>query len=248
MELDITRDKNKKPRLLIVEGNIGAGKSTFLKIIQENLACKIVFEPHEKWQDIAGKGNLLENFYNNTPRWAYTFQSYAFITRTLAQKQSAKKYPSTTQVLERSVFSDKYCFAKNLYESGAMSDIEWTLYKEWFDWFFEDHIQKPNGFIYLRTTPQTCYNRLKKRNRSEEKEVPLAYLQQLHDKHENWLIKKQNLDHYVQDVPVLILECDKEFETDEAQKNKLITKITDFFDINLYQPAQQFNKNSQLNL
>jgi len=243
-----TNNIGKKPPLFIVEGNIGAGKSTFLKIIQENLACQVVFEPHEKWQDIAGKGNLLENFYTNTPRWAYTFQSYAFITRTLAQKQSVKKYPHITQILERSVFSDKYCFAKNLYENGIMSSLEWTLYQEWFGWFFQDHVEKPDGFIYLRTTPQTCYNRLKKRNRSEEKTVPLKYLEQLHEKHENWLIKQKDLDHYVQDVPVLALDCNKEFETDEVQKNKLLHKITEFFDINLYHPAKQINKKSSLNL
>lgn len=242
------QNKGKKSRLFIVEGNIGAGKSTFLKIIQDNLTCKVVFEPHEKWQDISGKGNLLENFYTDTPRWAYTFQSYAFITRTLAQKQSAKQNPHVTQILERSVFSDKYCFAKNLYENGIMSNMEWTLYQEWFGWFFEDHVQKPDGFIYLRTTPQTCYERLKKRDRSEEKQVPLAYLQQLHNKHETWLIKQQELDYYVKDVPVLVLECDKEFETDEAQKNNLIHKITKFFDIHLYHPAQQIEKNPPLGL
>jgi len=241
-------EKNKKSRLLIVEGNIGAGKSTFLRIIKENLACQIVYEPHEKWQDISGQGNLLNNFYTDSSRWAYTFQSYAFITRTLAQKTSVKKNPYTTQILERSVFSDKYCFAKNLYESGAMSSLEWTLYQEWFGWFFADHVQKPDGFIYLRTTPQTCHNRLKKRNRSEEKEVPLAYLKQLHEKHENWLIHKKELDFYVQDVPVLILECDKEFETDQAQKNNLINKITEFFNLDYYHPAKNFNKNSQLHL
>jgi len=241
-------DKTKKPRLLIVEGNIGAGKSTFLRIIQENLACQVVYEPHEKWQDISGKGNLLQNFYTDASRWAYTFQSYAFITRTLAQKQNAKKNPHITQVLERSVFSDKYCFAKNLYENGMMNSLEWTLYQEWFGWFFEDHVQKPDGFIYLRTTPQTCYNRLKKRNRSEEKAVPLQYLEQLHEKHEAWLIKQEGLDSYVKDVPVLALDCNKEFETDPAQKKKLLQKITEFFDINLYHPAQQINKKSSLNL
>ncbi|KKP28136.1 MAG: hypothetical protein UR12_C0025G0010 [candidate division TM6 bacterium GW2011_GWF2_30_66] len=234
---------NKKQRLLIVEGNIGAGKSTFLKIIQENLACQVVFEPHEMWQNISGKGNLLDEFYKDKHRWSYTFQSYAFITRTLAQKKSAKENPHLTQVLERSVFSDKYCFAKNLYESGQMSDLEWTLYQEWFNWFFEDYVQKPDGFIYLRTTPQTCYNRLKKRNRSEEQEVPLSYLTQLHEKHENWLINKQNLDYYVQDVPVLVLDCNKEFETDKAQKNELINKITSFFDLNLHCNKEIFDKN-----
>jgi len=235
-------------KLLIVEGNIGAGKSTFLKIVQDHLACQVVFEPHQKWQNIANKGNLLEKFYNDTPRWAYTFQSYAFITRTLAQKNHALKNPYTSQVLERSVFSDRYCFAKNLFETGQMSDLEWTLYLEWFSWFLADHVKKPDGFIYLQTNPQTCYNRLLKRDRSEEKTVPLTYLEKLHEKHESWLVRKESTDAYVKDVPVLALQCDQEFENDKTQQAKLIGKIVDFFGVNYHDNWPQNSKNSQLSL
>ena len=233
----MTKNKKKGSRLLIVEGNIGAGKSTFLRLIKDRLACQIVYEPHEQWQDIAGKGNLLENFYTDTPRWAYTFQSYAFITRTLAQKNHDLKNPYPTQILERSVFSDRYCFAKNLHESEAMSDLEWTLYLEWFGWFCESHVKKPDGFIYLKTTPQTCHKRLLKRARYEEKAIPIEYLEKLHKKHETWLVQKENVDNYIKDVPVLTLDCNKEFETDEEQRNKLIQQITDFFSIRHFHAA-----------
>lgn len=242
------KSENQNYKLLIVEGNIGAGKSTFLKILKENLACQVVLEPHEKWQNINGQGNLLENFYNNTPRWAYTFQSYAFITRTLEQKNSALKNPYPIQILERSVFSDRYCFAKNLFETGQMSSLEWTLYQEWFSWFMQDHVKKPNGFIYLRTNPKTCYNRLLKRARHEEQAVPISYLEKLHDKHEKWLTKQIPLDAYIRDVPVLILDCNQEFETDKRKQIKLIEKINNFFDVNYLQQRPQKCKNSSLSL
>lgn len=35
----------------------------------------------------------------------------------------------------------------------------------------------PDGFIYLRANPDTCFNRLKKRGRSEETSVDMDYLQ-----------------------------------------------------------------------
>ena len=237
-----------KPKILIVEGNIGAGKSTFLKILRDNLACQVVYEPLAMWQNVGGGHNLLENFYVDTPRWAYTFQSYAFITRTVKQKQHALKNPYSTQVLERSVFSDRHCFAKNLFETGIMSNLEWTLYLEWFSWFLDDHVAKPDGFIYLRTTPQTCYNRLLKRNRKEEQVVPLQYLEQLHEKHEKWLMQKENIDSFIKDTPVLALECDKEFEADKEHQLQLINQITSYFDINYLSTQQQNIKNSSLNL
>ena len=51
------------PKSFIVEGNIGAGKSTFLKIIQKHLDVQVVFEPHEKWQKVIDGQNLLDKFY-----------------------------------------------------------------------------------------------------------------------------------------------------------------------------------------
>ena len=115
-------------KCLIVEGNIGAGKSTFLKILNDYLNVQLVYEPHSKWQDVGGSGNLLDNFYSDPARWAYTFQSYAFITRVLEQKNMAEQSPFPVQILERSVYSDRYCFAKNCHEMGTISDLEWQLY------------------------------------------------------------------------------------------------------------------------
>ena len=107
------RINNKEPRTLFIEGNIGVGKSTFLGIVARALAVQPVYEPHTKWQSIDGTENLLDLFYKDTPRWAYTFQSYAFISRIREQQDHIRKNPYLPQVVERSVYSDRYCFAKN---------------------------------------------------------------------------------------------------------------------------------------
>ena len=45
----------------------------------------------------------------------------------------------------------------------------------------------PDGFIYLRAQPDTCMNRMMKRSRNEETGVGIEYLQDLHQRHEDWL-------------------------------------------------------------
>lgn len=216
---------------IIVEGNVGAGKSTFLKIVQKYLDVGLVFEPHEQWQKVADVGNLLDLFYQDTKRWAYTFQSYAFITRIMAQQRYAtsNNLKSSTCVLERSVFSDRYCFAKNAYESGNMSALEWHLYKEWFSWLISGAMPKPTGFIYLRVDPEVCLERMHIRSRSEESAIPLEYLKQLHAKHDSWLLQKNGVDALVADIPVLTLDCNKDFEHSEEYSRLLIARIIDFF-------------------
>jgi deoxyadenosine/deoxycytidine kinase len=191
-----------------------------------------VYEPHTQWQRVGGTENILEKFYNDPNRWAYSFQTYAFVTRVVEQERHAEKYPGV-HILERSVYSDRYCFAKNAYETGKMNALEWKLYQEWFSWLVDGYTYKPDGFIYLQTDPEICYKRLLKRNRSEECGVPLEYIKQLHDKHESWLCEKKDVKSYLQDVPVLVLECNADFENDVAEQERHMSKIREFFGIGL---------------
>jgi deoxyadenosine/deoxycytidine kinase len=222
------QQKTQDGDIVIVEGNIGAGKSTFLKILQENLDLQTIFEPTDKW-NVGEQNNLLELFYKDTPRWAYTFQSYAFISRiqSLIEHQ-AQNTLNKVQVLERSVYCDRYCFAKNCYESGLMTKLEWEIYVEWFSWLAENYSPHPKGFIYLKTTPETCYNRITKRKRHEEAEIPLSYLESLHQKHEDWLINKKELATHLQLVPVLTLECDNDFEKSIEEQRKHVELVHNF--------------------
>ncbi len=231
----------------MVEGNIGAGKSTFLRLIEEHLPAQIVYEPVDQWQRVAAGENLLDRFYKDTKRWAYTFQSYAFITRVMEQQKKASVSVHGLQILERSVYSDRYCFAKNCFEMGTMSPLEWSLYQEWFDWLIENYVQKPSGFIYLRTSPEKSFERLKKRARSEEKVVPLEYLTLLHDKHEQWLLGKEGIAKSLIDVPVLVIEADQEFENYSDQMEAHVAKVAEFIEVTtLGLPAHSAIKSTSL--
>jgi len=224
-------------KTLIVEGNIGAGKSTLLHILKQYLAVNSVYEPIEMWQQATDDQNLLDNFYKDPKRWAYSFQSYAFVTRIMKQKQQCEKQPNSIQVLERSVFSDRYCFAKNCYDQGFMSALEWKLYQEWFSWLVSEYVTKPDGIIYLRVEPEICHARLQRRARHEEKSVSFDYLHQLHELHENWLVNRQCEQSmpYEKPVPVVIVNGDTEFETDVVQKELLIDSVVSSFGLDTSQ-------------
>ncbi|MBA2307109.1 deoxynucleoside kinase [Candidatus Dependentiae bacterium] len=213
-----------------VEGNIGAGKSTFLTIIRTFLNARVVMEPHEKWQNVGGH-NLLDKFYADSSRWAYTFQMYAFITRMMEKREASVSSSEVVHILERSVFSDRYCFAQNCFELGVMTELEWNLYRECFDWLAESHAATPHGFIYMQTDPEICYKRLLKRNRSEEAGVSLDYLRTVHEKHESWLIKKEGIASSLVDVPVLVIPCHEDFENDRELQKAHMAKIIDFLEV-----------------
>ncbi len=214
----------------IIEGNIGAGKSTFVSLIKQELDVHVVYEPHDQWQMVGGTENLLEKFYTDTSRWAYTFQTYAFVSRVRAQEEHRKQYPHMPQVLERSVYSDRYCFAKNCFELGYMNMLEWKLYQEWFSWLVDNYTSPPQGFIYLRTDPEICYERLLKRDRKEEASVSLAYLQSLHAKHETWLVDQEGVAPLLKAVPVLMLNGNQEFVSDAKVRQQILNQVRNFIE------------------
>lgn len=222
------------PACFVVEGNIGSGKSTFLGILKNYLPVHIIYEPLAKWQEMVGQESLFENFYKDAQRWAYTFQSYTFMTRIVEQEKHARQFASSPiHVLERSVFTDRYCFAQNCYEMGRMTELEWKLYQENHSWLVDVYVPRPAGFIYLHVDPALCYQRLLMRNRHEEAAVPLEYLERLHQKHENWLVAKKGIAPYLENTPVLLLNGGEDFEHNEAARQKLVDQVQDFLALHM---------------
>ncbi|XP_034286524.1 deoxyguanosine kinase, mitochondrial [Pantherophis guttatus] len=228
---------------LSVEGNIAAGKSTFVGLLRRAFPrWSLTAEPVAKWQEVRAArqasaspnfGNLLQLIYRDPSRWSYTFQSYSCLSRLKAQLESlAAQSPEAVMVFERSVYSDRYIFAKNLFEIGHMTEIEWIIYQDWHNFLLQTFGNQLalHGFLYLRAPPEVCFERLHCRSRPEEKDVQLSYLEQLHIQHENWLVKKTSVIHSgaLRDVPVLILDVTKDFENDPNEQSKLVGQVKTF--------------------
>ena len=106
----------KKRLTFCVEGNISVGKTTFLqRIANETIELcdlvEVVPKPISKWQDIGPDHfNILDSFYAEPQRYAYTFQNYVFVTRVMQERESAGGL-KPLRLMERSVFSDRMvCF------------------------------------------------------------------------------------------------------------------------------------------
>ncbi|MCK4651197.1 deoxynucleoside kinase [Candidatus Babeliales bacterium] len=216
--------------MYILEGNIGVGKSTFLEQIKKNLPeIQILTEPKDNWtQQIFGQ-SLLENFYKNPQRWAYTLETLAMICR--AKDHIKEQNQKNGNVLiERSVYSGHYCFAINGHQNGYFTQIEWNIYNKWANFILTNQCKPPKGFIYLKATPQICIERIKKRGRMSEKSLTMAYLKQIHYWHEKFLIKKDNITETIKNVPVLILNCNQNFIQNQQILLEHLVKTKNFIE------------------
>lgn len=90
-----------------------------------------------------------------------------------------------------------------------MNEMEISIYDSWFDPVVSSLPGLiPDGFIYLRASPDTCHKRMMMRKRTEEGGVSLKYLQDLHEKHESWLFPSQSANHGVLSVSKLPYDVD----------------------------------------
>ena len=192
--------------IISLDGNIGAGKSTLLAEIRKSIPdLRVVDEPVGQWTALknnTGK-NLLELFYEDKKRWAYTFQNCDILTRLKNIKEAVEELNANgkgSQVIltERSVLTDKYVFAQMLRDSGDMDDLEWELYDSWFSIFSKQH--QVNGIIYLSTSSTTSKDRIHIRNRQGEDRIQLDYLNALDRQHKQWIEST--------DIPVLTLSTE----------------------------------------
>lgn len=214
--------------MYIVEGNIGAGKSTFLRLIQAYLPhIDVIFEPLHNWQGQVYGQSILSNFYQDPHRWAYTMETLAMTCR-VQEHLREQENPHPLRLMERSIYSGHYTFATNGYKSGFMTKVEWELYLEWFNFLVTGHCKPPHGFIYLDVDPEVAYERIRKRKRPSEANITLDYIKQIDACHKAFLLEKKDVLAELKYVPVLLLDCNKEFEVDQSQFLAHAQSVADF--------------------
>jgi deoxyadenosine/deoxycytidine kinase len=185
-------DCREEDRLMILlEGNIGAGKTTVGKTLSEHGAFGFIEEPTTTWRE-GFASNMLGLFYQDPQRWAFTFQICAFITRAKTWSEVLALTDHSKVVLERSIFCDRHVFAENCYRTGLMAETEYQLYRGMWEFLVSNYCVQPDVILYLRTPAHICLDRISERGREEETGISLDYLLQLEGLHDEWLLDHPN--------------------------------------------------------
>lgn len=202
-----------KPIIVSIEGNIGVGKSTLLTDIEtichrDNFDIECLFEPVKQWEDVRDpvtNETMLTKYYREPAKYAFPFQIMAYSTQVhqllhTITKPDAKKIVLT----ERSLESNHEVFTKMLYDNTLIEDTSYQIYKMNADTHKMSYNNRPNlntdAYIYLKSSPETCMERIHKRNRGGESQITLDYLEDCHHYHETWLNKLSMNRCYVLDM------------------------------------------------
>ena len=187
-------------RVLFLEGNIGAGKTSLLTMLGEHVGNKvrIVEEPVKVWED----SGLLAESYDGTVSRAI-FQHVALATKTAALAEALRETPPDQLIIaERSPFSDAAVFAKAFLDE----EVEQRAYGVAHDASMRTIGPLECGFVFLEgASTATLGERICQRNRNGESSIDAGLLAQLETLHTEL---KQTLQ--ASGRPVIGLDCSKD--------------------------------------
>ncbi len=213
------------PLVITIEGNIGSGKSTLCKDLENvtfNKPHKIIYENVDEWCKLTDNNghNIFELYYSDKKKYSYLFQSYVICSRVHHILETIKEYPDHIIICERSHLTDFYIFVKMLHSLGDISDIEYKAISQ----IFKTFNLEITGTIYNKVDSEICVQRIKKRNRSGE-QITSEYIKNLNELHNDWL----NCDDFGDKNNSSILIIDGNIEKDDIKcREKEIEKIISF--------------------
>lgn len=167
--------------ILLIDGVVGAGKTTLSKIVSERFNIPLFEELNNPDSE-----RLLNRFYKKKTRWSFTTQIFFATER---WKMIKEVHKAKKGILDRSIFGDNIfaeMLAEDLEDGGeGMTWEEYRTYHSLLNQILE-HSQPPELLIYLQCSPNKAKERIDKRSRGNEKGVDMAYWERLNDKYEEW--------------------------------------------------------------
>ena len=172
-------------RYLVIEGVIGAGKTSLARMLSDRLGAKLVLEEVEE-------NPFLKDFYRDRDRYAFQTQMHFLFSR----------YQQQRSLRQTDLFSDKlvadYLFQKDrIFASLNLVDKELALYERLVGWLELD-VVNPDVVVYLQASTDTLMERITRRNRTFERDMDRAYIERLNEAYNHYFF------HY-HETPLLVV-------------------------------------------
>lgn len=165
-------------RLVVVAGNIGAGKTSLTERIGSRLGWRTDFES-------VADNPYLPDFYADMRSWSFHLQIY-FLGHRADQYLEAASDPRPA-ILDRSIYEDAYIFSRALNHMGNLSERDYLAYRKLFD-VVVSGLPLPNLLVYLKCPAQILMQRIRKRARNMEVGISSEYLALLESFYDEWLL------------------------------------------------------------
>ena len=167
------------PEYIVIEGNIGAGKTTLVNKLANDFGYKTIFEEFED-------NPFLADFYNDNASFAFKTEVHFLLSRVKQIKRNLET------IKTQNVLADYHITKSLIFAEQTLNKKEFELYKNLFT-EITDFIPFPDKYIFLKQNIRNLIANIIKRGREYEQNIEINYLQKINDSYFNFIKKNQNL-------------------------------------------------------
>ncbi len=174
-------------RFLVIEGNIGAGKTTLASKLSKDLNTRLVLEQF-------ADNPFLPKFYADQERYSFPLE-LSFLADRYNQ---IKKEVLLPDIFRNTLISDYYFSKSAIFAGNTLQEDEYRLFRRLFNIVFES-LPKPDLYVYLHVNVDNLLKNIQKRGRDYEQGIAPEYLEK---------IQKGYFDYFKQTsgFPILIID------------------------------------------
>lgn len=175
---------------LVIEGNIGSGKTTLAGMLARDLNAKLILEQF-------ADNPFLPKFYKEPERYSFPLE-LSFLADRYNQ---IKKEVIDLDLFQPMVVADYYFAKTAIFAANTLKPDEYHLFRQIFD-MVSENIPKPGLYVYLHADTKNLLDNIKNRGRDYEQEITAGYLDKIREGYFNWF-------RQISTFPVLILDVNQ---------------------------------------
>ncbi len=194
-------------RLVVVAGNIGAGKTSLTERLGERLGWQTAFES-------VSDNPYLADFYEDMRSWSFHLEIF-FLGHRAEQYLQIATSPGSA-ILDRSIYEDAHIFARAMHHLNNLEERDYLSYRRVFQLLVAT-LPSPNLLIHLRAPVEVLMERIRRRGRAIESGISTEYLALLESFYDDWMASFDI-------CPVLTIHSD---DLDFVHKKKHLDMVVD---------------------
>ena len=177
-------------RFLVIEGNIGSGKTSLANKLSSELNAKLILEQF-------ADNPFLPKFYENQEKYSFPLE-LSFLADRYSQ---IKKEVFNLDLFHSLLIADYYFSKSAIFAQNTLKKDEYNLFSRIFSIIFES-MPKPDLYVYLHLDIDSLLKNIATRGREYEKNIEPEYLEKIRQGYIDYL-------RQVTQFPVLILDTNK---------------------------------------
>lgn len=176
-------------QLIVIEGVIGVGKTSFAKLLAHEFGAELLLENAEE-------NPFLPSFYRDRKKWAFQSQIFFLLSRVRQLEELAQQ-----SLFTKTMVTDYFLPKDRIFAYANLSEQELILYEQIYK-LLNLSVPQPDLVVFLQADTETLLRRIRARGRGGEQQIDADYLSRLNEAYNRFFF-------YYEESPLLVVQTNE---------------------------------------